>query len=56
MDANAIGSNAIIEVIIEKDEKLVACAKANFCLHHPIHPNSTTACGGVHGKTHYRLN
>ncbi len=51
-DANAIGANAIIEVI-EKDEKLLACVRANFCFVPPP-PNTETACGCVHGKTHYR--
>ena len=50
-DANAIGANAIIAVI-EKDTKLSACAKANFCFV-PPKPNSNTACGCVYGKTHY---
>ncbi len=51
-DANAIGANAIVEVI-EKDEKLLACVRVNFCFVPPP-SKAKTACGCVHGKKHYR--
>ena len=53
-DVNAISANVIIEVI-EKDEKLLACVRANFCFVPPS-PKSKTACGCcVHEKTLNRL-